>query len=100
MSSTLTARQTREREYFDEWIRRQQVNEVKFESVEGKETRPWNPYWYLAQVIKGLYVSPSQRLLDFGCGYGYYSLMFGKIGYEVFGFDVSANNIAAAKNLA
>jgi len=97
----LTDRQTREREYFDEWISRQEESpEVSFESVESAETRPWNPYWYVAQLAKELYSSPSQRLLDFGCGFGYYSLLFARIGYQVSGFDVSAKNIATAHQLA
>jgi 2-polyprenyl-3-methyl-5-hydroxy-6-metoxy-1,4-benzoquinol methylase len=96
----LTDRQFREREYFDEWVSRQQILEVNFDLVDALETRPWNPYWYLAEVVKGMYTSPSQRLLDFGCGFGYYALNFRKVGYEVFGFDISASNIATARNLA
>ena len=39
-------------------------------------------------------------MLDFGCGNGVASLRFAKIGYDVYGFDISPNNIRIAKNLA
>lgn len=96
----LTERQRREREYFDEHVSRNPVREVNFESVEGKETRPWNPYWYVAQVVREFHSSPSQQLLDFGCGFGNYSAMFARVGYNTFGFDVSENNVTSARQLA
>ena len=44
--------------------------------------------------------SADQKLLDFGCGKGEYSVLLSKSGYEVFGFDISPNNIAIARRLA
>ena len=96
---TLTERQQREQAYFDKYVDSQSIY-TNFEPVEGLQFRPWNPYWYVAEVLGKFYVSPSQRVLDFGCGYGNYSMLWARLGYEVFGFDVSERNISSARRLA
>jgi len=52
------------------------------------------------EVVQQHFHSESQRLLDFGCGAGTNSLIFAKIGYETFGFDLSPSNISIAESLA
>lgn len=74
--------------------------EVRFDPILGQETRPWNSYWRVIEIVKQNFVSEDQRLLDFGCGKGEYSILFSKIGYQVSGFDLSPNNISIAKRLA
>jgi 2-polyprenyl-3-methyl-5-hydroxy-6-metoxy-1,4-benzoquinol methylase len=96
----LSDRQRREQIYFDEYVHRHSIETINFESVDGHERRPWNPYWYVAQVLREYYVLPSQRLLDFGCGSGNYSMMWARLGYEVFGFDVSEKSVLGARQLA
>ena len=59
----------------------------------GNERRPWNPYWRLYEIVQNAYQSPSQRLLDFGCGWGSASMCYAHIGYQVSGFDVCEENI-------
>jgi 2-polyprenyl-3-methyl-5-hydroxy-6-metoxy-1,4-benzoquinol methylase len=93
---TLTERQQREQAYYDKYVDSQSIH-TNFGSVEGLQFRPWNPYWYVAQVLRKFYVSPSQRVLDFGCGFGNYSVLWARLGYEVFGFDVSEKNISGAR---
>ena len=100
VKETLTERQRREREYYEEYSMLTTPAEVCFDPVLGKELRPWNPYWFLCNSVAARFRSPRQRLLDFGCGPGIYSVIFGKVGYEVFGFDISPNNIAIAQGLA
>jgi 2-polyprenyl-3-methyl-5-hydroxy-6-metoxy-1,4-benzoquinol methylase len=51
-------------------------------------------------LVEQRFNSAEQRLLDFGCGHGNYSLVFGKVGYQVSGFDISPSNIAIARQLA
>jgi SAM-dependent methyltransferase len=97
---SLTARQLRERNYYDEYVRRTSPAGVTLAPVRGEERRPWNPYWYLAEVVSGAFRDPSQRLLDFGCGPGNYSVQFAHVGYDVYGFDISPKNIVTATALA
>ena len=74
--------------------------EVFFASIAGEETRPWNSYWRVVEIARQNFTSEDQKLLDFGCGKGELSLVLSKVGYEVFGFDLSPNNIEIAKRLA
>jgi len=95
-----TARQERERDYYEAYSRLNTPVEVSFATIDGLERRPWNPYWFLCAEVGALFRSPGQKLLDFGCGPGIYSTIFGKTGFEVFGFDISPNNIAIGRQLA
>lgn len=98
--TSLTDRQKRELAFYEEYSRLNPVQHVCFDPVIGEETRPWNSYWHIFEVVKEHFKSEDQKLLDFGCGWGEHSLVFAKAGYEVFGFDLSQNNIANAQSLA
>jgi ubiquinone/menaquinone biosynthesis C-methylase UbiE len=98
--TTLTQRQIRELEFYEEFSERNESIEVCFDSILGKETRPWNSYWRIADIAKQHLSGEGQKLLDFGCGKGESSVIFSRIGYDVFGFDLSPNNIAIARRLA
>jgi 2-polyprenyl-3-methyl-5-hydroxy-6-metoxy-1,4-benzoquinol methylase len=98
--SPLTGRQARERQYYDEYVKRTAPNEIALEAIGGQEQRPWNPYWYLTHFVSSLFRGADQRLLDFGCGPGTYAVLFARIGYEVWGFDVSPANIETARSIA
>jgi SAM-dependent methyltransferase len=97
--TVLSERQRRELEFYEEFSK-MHAPETYFASISGKETRPWNSYWKVVEIVQQNFRSEDQKLLDFGCGKGELSLVFSKIGYEVFGFDLSPNNIAIAKRLA
>ena len=97
----LTARQERERRHYEARVERGlNKNEVPFEPVAGTTRRPGNSYWYLADLTRRFFRSPDQRLLDFGCGHGYYAMQFARIGYQVEGFDISPGNVDNARQLA
>ncbi|MDQ5835510.1 MAG: methyltransferase domain-containing protein [Acidobacteriota bacterium] len=96
----LTERQRRELEFYNEFSKRNEPSEVNFDVISGEEVRPWNSYWRVVEIVKQHFSSEGQRLLDFGCGAGTNSLIFAKIGYEVFGFDLSPSNISIAERLA
>ena len=96
----LSGRQQREREFYERFSQRQKITEVSFEPILGEEKRPWNSYWYVYEFALENFRYEGQRLLDLGCGSGVPSLRFAKIGYEVWGFDISPNNIKIAKTLA
>lgn len=96
----ITERQKREREFYEEYARLNTPTEVNFVPIEGTEKRPWNSYWRFIEIVQDDFKSEEQRLLDFGCGTGFYSVIFAKIGYQVFGFDIAPNNIAIASRLS
>ena len=96
----LTDRQKRELEFYEEFSKSNEPLEVNFDVIGGRETRPWNSYWRVVEIAKENFKSEDQKLLDFGCGTGMNSVVYAKIGYEVFGFDLSPRNIAIAESLA
>lgn len=100
----LTARQQREREYYNKFAANFDVENCKVDlspvegPLRGTERRPWNSYWALYE--KALLMQTSgARLLDFGSGPGDNGLRFACMGYQVTGFDISEANIAIAKAL-
>ena len=96
----LTERQWREREYYEKYSTLNAPQRVSFDPIAGIERRPWNPYWFLCESVSARYRSRGEKLLDFGCGPGVYSTLFAKLGFEVFGFDISPSNITLAEELA
>ncbi len=94
-----TDRQKREAEFYRHYAKHQEVTTVDFSPVQGNERRPWNPYWFIYDLVRNRHVSPSQRLLDFGCGIGIASVRFAHLGYQVDGFDLSDDNIRIAQSL-
>src|SRR5262245_36498317 len=94
----LTGRQQREEEYYDQMSQRIGAIDVEFDVVEDPHARPWNPYWYLFGTVKDAY-APGAKRLDFGCGWGDNSVVFARMGFDVFGFDISAGNLNAARAL-
>ncbi|HET6679968.1 MAG TPA: class I SAM-dependent methyltransferase [Gemmatimonadaceae bacterium] len=96
----LTARQRREREYYEQYSRLHAPAEIDFAPILGPETRPWNPYWFTYQLVRELCTGESPVLLDMGCGPGVDCVRYARIGYDVLGIDVSPGNIAVARQLA
>jgi ubiquinone/menaquinone biosynthesis C-methylase UbiE len=99
-SHLLTSRHQRERLFYDEYAKRNEANEICFDPVTSSQTRPWNSYWYALGLAKEHFKHEGQKLLDFGCGPGEFSLLYTKIGYEISGFDLSENNIVIARGRA
>ena len=109
MKEKLTARQIREKEYYDQFAVQNTINEqIDFSPIEGplfnNERRPWNSYWRtyevavdLAEKLKKPNYQPT--LLDFGCGAGDNSIRFARAGFNITGFDISENNIKSCKQL-
>ena len=59
----------------------------------------WAPWflWRFGLLLSALRIRPGDRILDFGCGTGWTSIMLAQMGAEVLGLDVSeaALNIAS-----
>jgi ubiquinone/menaquinone biosynthesis C-methylase UbiE len=99
-SQLLTPRHERERQFYDEYSKRNEAAEICFDPVTSEQPRPWNSYWYTMGLAREHFRHQGQRLLDFGCGPGEFSLLYAKIGYQVTAFDLSENNIAIATERA
>lgn len=99
MLTVLSERQTRELEFYQEFSTLNDPSGISFDWISGQE-KPWNSYRRAIDIVKQNFRSADQKLLDFGCGKGEYSILLSKIGYDVFAFDISPNNIAIAKRLA
>jgi 2-polyprenyl-3-methyl-5-hydroxy-6-metoxy-1,4-benzoquinol methylase len=101
MPQGITERQQREREFFEEYWSRCDVNApVNFDPIAGRERRPWNPYWYVFEAAQKQRDAGARRLLDFGCGVGIDSIRFAILGFDVSGFDITPRCVEAAKQLA
>ncbi len=97
----LSDRQKREKEYYDQFAELKPPDvQIDFSPVTGETERPWNSYWNLYQRVREAKPLRASRLLDFGCGAGDNSIRLSHLGYEVFGFDISQNNIKIADELA
>jgi 2-polyprenyl-3-methyl-5-hydroxy-6-metoxy-1,4-benzoquinol methylase len=98
---TLTERQQREADYYQQFVQINPVTAVDFAPVLSSELRPWSPYWRLCDLVRQQRTpGVPQRLLDFGCGWGVAAVTFARLGYEVHGFDVAQANIDASRRLA
>ena len=73
--TSLTERQKRELEFYEEYSKRNPCQRVCFDPILGEESQPWNSYWHLYEVLKENFKSEDQKLLDFGCGWGEHSLV-------------------------
>ena len=91
----LTERQQRELSYYEEYCATHNEAPPNFAPVEGKERRPWNPYWHAYELAVDHFRDSSQRLLDFGCGTGQTAMLMARLGYRVNGFDISPSQITA-----
>lgn len=104
MSTAMTERQKREKEYYNEFATQFDVSKHPIDMspitgpMSGKEKRPWNSYWSIYSMAIDTYTTGA-KLLDFGTGPGDNALRFATIGYEVEGFDISDANIAIAQKI-
>jgi ubiquinone/menaquinone biosynthesis C-methylase UbiE len=104
MSTTMSERQKREKEYYDQYAKTYDVSKHPIDlspierPMQGLETRPWNSYWATYAFAISDYAQ-GKKLLDFGSGPGDNAFRFSKIGYQVFGFDISESNVEIARKI-
>jgi ubiquinone/menaquinone biosynthesis C-methylase UbiE len=97
--TALSDRQKREKDYYEQYAEKLEPNRtVDFSPVTSHEQRPWNSYWEVYALCRGLF-NQGTTILDFGCGPGDNAIRLAKIGYNVVGFDICANNIKSAQEL-
>ena len=51
-------------------------------------------------IISHFNINKNSKIIDFGCGSGYYTTQFAETGAEVTGIDFSSSSIEKAKNIA
>lgn len=102
--SDLTERQIREKEYYNQYSK---LNNLLDQDIDlspilkvqtNEERRPWNSYWSIYEFAIH-HFQTGMKILDFGTGPGENALRFSHIGYEVYGFDISDENIKVANAL-
>jgi SAM-dependent methyltransferase len=81
-----------------------------FEKAENREfwlNRPFSSQptagkylWRFGLLVSALDVRPGHRVLDFGCGTGWTSIMLARIGAEVVGSDIAPAALAIAREVA
>jgi SAM-dependent methyltransferase len=56
--------------------------------------------WRFGLILSALQVGPGDRVLDFGCGSGWTSMLLAQTGAEVTGMDISARALGIAESMA
>jgi cyclopropane fatty-acyl-phospholipid synthase-like methyltransferase len=65
----------------------------------GWKYRNWRERIFLVKrIIRPLKLQRGSKLLELGCGMGFHSNLFSKLGFEVVGIDLSEAGISYAKN--
>jgi SAM-dependent methyltransferase len=98
--ASLSERQRREKEYYEEYAGRVLVPKRIFAPTLAQGRKHWNPYHMVHGTAARNFRESRQRLLDLGCGPGVESLRLAMIGYQVYGVDISAHNVEIAERLA
>ena len=101
-NSELDKRQRRERDYHEEFGRRNHrkiAQPVLFDVIEPGPRRPWNGYWtaydfLMAESLAG------KRVLVPGCGFGEDAIRLAKLHAEVYAFDLSPELLEIARERA
>ncbi len=74
--------------------RTRELADIDFEHYDRKPFGPWNPYWHVHHLVSQRLSQNCQRLLVVGCGNGRDALVYARLGYEVYGFDISPRAVA------
>ncbi len=96
----LTDRQLREISYHREHARHyKRCSRVSYDIVENRKRRWWNSQWrmytiLLQEKIKG------KKVMIAGCGFGDDAFLLSKMGADVYAFDISADSLAIAADIA
>ena len=79
------------RNWYSDWFNSPFYHRLYFEQAEAKAEA------FIHKIIKHLAPVAGARLLDTACRKGQFSKILASLGFEVSGFDLSAENIALAK---
>ena len=66
-------------------------------SIMNRIKNGYNPRWF-DEIMDGIPEGQSQRILDVGCGPGFFSIVLAKMGHDVTGIDYNDTMIETASN--
>jgi len=74
-----------------------QTYDNKYRRANYFEYRDWWYYSYLKAVVTRAGLRRGASVLDAGCGQGFFTALFDRLGFDAVGVDLSGEGIAAAK---
>jgi 2-polyprenyl-3-methyl-5-hydroxy-6-metoxy-1,4-benzoquinol methylase len=84
-----------EKSHYDEFYREHEdffSGDVDMRVIHSPHLKPHNPYWKAFSLLREMDLK-DKRVLDCGCGSGYYSIQLAALGALVCGVDVSRSGI-------
>ncbi len=95
-----TTRQQREQSHYDEYYKgdmeRFPPAQSAFRIISGKESRSHNIFWDFMRIVQEAQVQ-NKLVLDMGCGTGYHTVLYCKLGAKVFAYDISPVAVSVAR---
>jgi 2-polyprenyl-3-methyl-5-hydroxy-6-metoxy-1,4-benzoquinol methylase len=91
-----------EKRHYDEFYREHEeffTGEVDMSPIHSPQLKPYNPYWKALSLLRQSDLK-DKRVLDCGCGSGYYSIQLAALGALVHGVDISRSGIELARRRA
>ena len=88
------------------WDRRVKKSTIKATGIKKKllheysQYLKWNIFEKEYKKFKKEFLHKKAKILDVGCGYGYWSMQFAKDNFDVIGIDISKETVKNAKLLA
>jgi len=77
--------------WFDEWF------DTHYYHLLYKQRDDAEAQYFIDNLVRILQIQPQHKILDVACGKGRHAIYLNQKGFEVVGIDLSANNIAHAK---
>jgi ubiquinone/menaquinone biosynthesis C-methylase UbiE len=100
--AVLAKRQHRERDYHEEFAKRNRVmitQPVLLDLIETGPRRPWNGYWTSYDLLMAESLT-GKRVMVPGCGFGEDAIRLAKLHAEVHTFDLSPESLEIARQRA
>ncbi|MFH1096362.1 MAG: class I SAM-dependent methyltransferase, partial [Candidatus Desantisbacteria bacterium] len=91
---------TDQKEQINKYEKDKLISTIDFDHYSKRNFRHWNSYGFVYNFVQQYFIHPEQKLLDFGCGNGVEALRYARMGYQVYGFDISDQRIENAMILA
>src|SRR4051794_36666013 len=77
-------------------VTRKDSYDDKYQIANFFRDKAWVYRPYVRALVRKSDLAPKERLLDAGCGQGFFAGLFGELGFRVVGVDTSAVGIGTA----